>query len=123
MGRFMKWGVVVLAAAVVFTVAYGVARLDPLDWLPQKDSDAVAVAAAFAGVVAAAVVAAGGWWASDAGAGRGTSSGSVRQRARASDRARIVQEHGQEAPGEVRQRAEGSGDSEIRQSRGRGATE
>lgn len=108
-----------MTAAVVFTVAYGMARLDPLNWLPHKDSDAVAVAAAFAGAVAAAVVAAGAWWASDAG----TSSGSASQRARASDRARIVQEHGQESPSEVRQRAEGSGDSEIRQSRGPGATE
>ncbi|WP_143196602.1 hypothetical protein [Streptomyces sp. MJM1172] len=70
MGRPMRWGVVVLATAVVFGACFALVRVDPFGWLPRNNSDAVAVAAALAGAVAAAALAAGSWWAGGPGRSR-----------------------------------------------------
>lgn len=98
----------------MFGLCFGVARLDPFDWLPQKDSDAVAVAAGFAAVMATAELAFGTWWAVGDGQRR-----SVRQQVRARERSNVVQESGVVNPHEVNQDIDAGGDAVVRQIGGR----
>ncbi|MFJ3201654.1 hypothetical protein [Streptomyces sp. NPDC086989] len=121
MSRPLRWVVVVVGSAVVFFVCFGLARADPFGWLPQEDSDAVAVAAGFAGAMTAALGLAGGWWAGTAPTGPAATplpERPVRQKATASGTSQISQAAGARPAGPVEQEATARDDSRIRQSGG-----
>ncbi|MEU9108213.1 hypothetical protein AB0D54_28570 [Streptomyces xanthophaeus] len=63
MSRTVRWIVVVLGAVVVFGGCFWLGRIDPFGWVPDKDSDAIAVAGVFAGAMTTIALAAGGAWA------------------------------------------------------------
>ncbi|MFI8363136.1 hypothetical protein ACIGD1_23545 [Streptomyces sp. NPDC085612] len=116
MSRPLRWAVVIAGTALVFLLCFRLGEADPLGWLPDKDSDKVAAAAGFGGAMAAAFGLAGAWWAGNAQQTEGGSS--VRQRARASGSARIVQSGGAAAPGRLHQSARADGDSRVSQRAG-----
>ncbi|MFE2146946.1 hypothetical protein ACFXA3_35370 [Streptomyces sp. NPDC059456] len=132
MSRPLRWVVVVLGSAVVFFVCFKLAQADPFGWLPEKDSDAVAVAAGFAGAMTAAVGLAGGWWAgtaptrppAPAPAPAPVSERPVTQFAEASGTSEVSQAGGANPAGPVDQWASARDNSRIRQSGGddRGGT-
>lgn len=125
MSRPLRWVVVLVGSAVVFFVCFKLAQVDPFGWLPEKDSDAVAVAAGFAGAMTAAVGLAGGWWAGMAPvpptvpvAAPVTPERSVRQKAEASGTSQISQAGGAAPAGPVDQEATARDNSRIRQTGG-----
>ncbi|WP_159047321.1 hypothetical protein [Streptomyces sp. XY332] len=121
MSRPLRWVVVLVGSAVVFFVCFKLAQADPFGWLPEKDSDAVAVAAGFAGAMTAAVGLAGGWWAGTAPlapAAPPVPERSVRQVAEASGTSEIRQAGGADPAGPVDQEARARDNSRIRQTGG-----
>ncbi|RSS60430.1 hypothetical protein EF912_10170 [Streptomyces sp. WAC07061] len=106
-----------MATGIGFLIAFGFGQWDPFGWFPEKDSDRISVAGAFAGAMAAVIALAVGWWAG----GSGGSSSS--QRARASGTSQINQSVGGAAPGGVNQHARADGDSRIDQRHGGEAEE
>ncbi|EFL15810.1 predicted protein [Streptomyces sp. C] len=116
MSRPWRWVVVVVATGIGFLIAFGFGQWDPFGWFPEKDSDRVSVAGAFAGAMAAVIALAVGWWAG------GSGGNSLNQRARASGTSQITQHGGRAASGGVSQHARADGDSRIEQ-RGGGEAE
>ncbi|MFJ7271209.1 hypothetical protein ACIQV3_31970 [Streptomyces sp. NPDC099050] len=110
MTRPLRWVVVVGGTGVAFLIGFRLGVWAPFDWLPEKDSDRVSVAAGLGGAAAAAWAAFGVWWASGGGGG----GNSLRQRARASGTSRVSQTGGG-ASGPVDQVARADGDSRVRQ--------
>ncbi|MER7467148.1 hypothetical protein [Streptomyces sp. NPDC097981] len=111
-----------MGSAAVFFVFFKLAQADPFGWLPEKDSDTVAVAAGFAGAMTAAVGLAGGWWAGTAPTGprpvRPVPARPVRQKAEASGTSEISQSGGTRPGERLDQEATARDNSRIRQTGG-----
>lgn len=129
MARSVRWAVAVGSVLAAFGLCLWLARAVSWGWMPQDEADRWVVATAFATVASGAVGAGVFWWAGreDASAVSPPGGRVVRQRAKASGRARVSQTGGnlgapagraRTGSGSVEQDAKASDDAEVTQAGG-----
>lgn len=132
LSRQVRWVIGVAATVSAFGALLWLGRVTSFDWLPDGEAERWAVAVAFATLGATAVLSAMGWWATQAPAEPSTAGRTVRLRAKATGRGRVIQTAGNHhqasgmspstseapLPDQIRMKATAAEDGQITQTGG-----